>query len=163
MEDAFNWAETVGRNKMKKAKMKVVITSMYANPIHPGHIECLEKARALGDYLIVIVNNDEQQKLKNRGTVFQDQVFRKRVVGALKSVDETFLSIDTDGAVCESIRAVVERCSPHSELIFAKGGDRNVGNIPEVEICKELGVEIVDGLGKKIDNSSKYRLAAILR
>jgi len=141
---------------------KVVITSMYANPIHPGHIECLQAAKALGDYLIVIVNNDKQQKLKT-GTMFQDQFFRKTVVGALKPVDETFMSIDEDGSVCESIRSVVERCSPHSEVIFAKGGDRFADNIPEVDVCKELGVEIVDGLGKKIHNSSKYRIAAILR
>ena len=40
---------------------KIIITSMYANPIHPGHVECLEQSKELGDYLIVIVNNDGNQ------------------------------------------------------------------------------------------------------
>lgn len=146
---------------MPSTKKKIVITSMYANPIHPGHIECLEKAKGLGDHLIVIVNNDEQQKLKT-GSLYQDEKFRQKVVSALKPVDETFLAVDEDGSVCESIRSIVKEIKKVEfqgtyELIFAKGGDRNVWNIPELGVCDELGVRIVDGLGDKTHNSSDYR------
>lgn len=44
----------------------LAITSMYANPIHPGHIECLElsKSEAGADELWVIINNDKQAEMK---------------------------------------------------------------------------------------------------
>jgi cytidyltransferase-like protein len=42
----------------------IVITSGYFNPLHPGHLECLELCRELGDELWVIVNNDQQVRLK---------------------------------------------------------------------------------------------------
>ena len=126
--------------------MKVVCASGYFNPLHKGHVEYLEKAKELGDYLIVIVNNDEQRKLKG-SKEFMDQEERMIIVGALHCVDEVFLSIDKDGTVCESIRAI----KPH---VFAKGGDRFVGEIPEVKVCNELGIEIVDSLGGKIQSSS---------
>jgi cytidyltransferase-like protein len=133
---------------------------MYANPLHPGHIECLEMARELGDKLVVIVNNDHQQQLKI-GKIFQDEDFRMRVVSALKAVDSVLLSVDRDGSVCESIETVVinERMvlGEDTNFIFAKGGDRFVSNIPEVEVCNKLGVKIVDGLGAKTHNSTEFR------
>lgn len=75
----------------------IVITSGYYNPIHPGHIECLELCRELGDELRVIVNSDHQAKLKTgKSEIFQDENFRMRVVGAIKGVDEVVLAIDQD-------------------------------------------------------------------
>ena len=41
-----------------------VAASGYFNPLHKGHVEYLEKAKELGDYLIVIVNSDHQRALK---------------------------------------------------------------------------------------------------
>lgn len=137
----------------------VVITSMYANPVHPGHIECLELAKQLGDKLVVIVNNDLQQQLKI-GKIFQDENFRMKVISSLKPVDDVFLSIDKDGSVCESIEAVVTHhrvIDNKTDFIFAKGGDRFVGNIPEVDVCSKLNVKIVDGLGGKIHSSTDFR------
>jgi D-beta-D-heptose 7-phosphate kinase/D-beta-D-heptose 1-phosphate adenosyltransferase len=138
----------------------VVITSMYANPIHPGHIECLEMARELGDKLVVIVNNDHQQELKI-GKIFQDQDFRMKVVSSLRVVDDVLLSIDMDGSVCQSIETVVLNqkmvLGENTKFIFAKGGDRFVSNIPEVEVCNKLAIKIVDGLGAKTHNSTDFR------
>ena len=45
-------------------KMKKVAISGYFDPIHIGHLEYIKMARELGDYLIVIVNNDKQAYLK---------------------------------------------------------------------------------------------------
>ena len=110
----------------------------------------------------MIVNSDHQARLKTgKEEVFQDEEFRMRVVAALRVVDQVFLSIDQDGSVCESIREVVrkvrEKYGPDVKVIFGKGGDRFSGNIPEVKVCEELGVEIRDGLGLKTHNSSEYR------
>ena len=140
----------------------VVITSWYFNPIHPGHIECLQLCKELGDELWVIVNNDEQAKLKTwKSEVFQDQEFRMKVVDSIKGVDQVFLAVDEDWSVCESIRAIAEKIRAkywaETKIIFGKGGDRFAGNIPEVQVCEELGIEIRDGLGVKIHNSSDFR------
>ena len=126
--------------------MKKIVTSGYFDPLHVGHIECLELAKKLGDKLIVIVNNDFQAKLK-KGKSFMNEKDRMRIVLALKCVDEVFLSIDKDKTQCETLKYL-------KPDIFAKGGDRMSNEIPESKLCKELGIEIVDGLGKKIRSSS---------
>jgi hypothetical protein len=40
------------------------------------------------------------------------------------------------------------------QLAFANGGDQNNDTIPERPICEELGIELLDGLGRKIQSSS---------
>lgn len=141
----------------------IVITSWYFNPIHPGHIECLQLCKELGDELWVIVNNDHQAQLKTwTAEVFQDQDFRMKVVNAIKGVDQVFLAVDQDWSVCESIKAVANEIGVkywiETKMIFGKWGDRFAGNIPEMQVCKELGIEIKDGLGKKTHNSSDFRV-----
>tara|TARA_B100000212_G_scaffold245462_1_gene187374 strand:- start:351 stop:758 length:408 start_codon:yes stop_codon:yes gene_type:complete len=126
--------------------MKIVATSGYFDPLHVGHLECLELASELGDRLIVIVNSDLQAKLK-KGEAFMNENDRMKIVAALKCVDEVFLSVDKDKSQCESLRQI-------NPDIFAKGGDRTSAEIPESKICKELNIEIIDGLGKKIRSSS---------
>ena len=140
----------------------VVITSWYFNPIHPGHIKCLQLCKGLGDELWVIVNNDHQAKLKTwKLELFQDQEFRMQVVNAIKGVDQVFLAVDQDWSVCESIRAIAEEIRSkywaETKIIFGKWGDRFDGNIPEVQVCEELAIEIRDGLGMKTHNSSDFR------
>ena len=76
----------------------------YFDPIHIGHLELIEKAKALGDYLIVIVNNDNQAVLK-KGKPFMKQEERMKIVQAIKGVDEVFLSIDKDRSVCKSLKS----------------------------------------------------------
>ena len=126
--------------------MKIVATSGYFDPLHVGHLECLELAKQLGDKLIVIVNSDLQAKLK-KGKSFMSENDRMKIVSALKCVDEVFLSIDRDKTQCKSL----EYLKPN---IFAKGGDRLSNEIPESKTCHELGIEIIDGLGDKIRSSS---------
>ena len=140
----------------------VVITSWYFNPIHPWHIECLELCKDLWDELWVIVNNDNQAKLKTgKDTVFQDENFRMRVVSALKVVDNVMLSVDQDGSVCESIKEITkkikEKYGDDTVIYFWKGWDRFSWNIPEVQVCKDLWIEIKDGLWAKTHNSRDYR------
>jgi len=140
----------------------VVITSGYFNPLHPWHIECFELCKELWDELRVIINTDEQIKVKTqKDHVFQDEQFRMRVVSALKPVDRVMLSVDKDGSVCESIRHIAELIRKKhgigTNIIFGKWGDRFASNIPEVQVCKDCDVEIKDGLGDKTHNSSDYR------
>lgn len=129
-----------------KKKPIVVVNSGYFDPLHVGHIECMELSKKLGDKLVVIVNNDEQCRLK-KGKAFMPEKERARIVKSLKFVDAVFLSVDKDRSVCKSLEAV----KPN---IFAKGGDRNVGNIPEKDVCDRFGIKIIDGVGAKIQSSS---------
>lgn len=126
--------------------MKKVAASGYFNPLHKGHVEYLEKAKQLGDYLIVIVNSDHQRALKN-SKEFMDEDERMEIVNALRCVDEVILSIDKDGTVCDTLALI-------KPDVFAKGGDRFATEIPEAKICQELGIQMVDGLGNKIQSSS---------
>ncbi len=132
---------------------------MYANPLHPGHIECLELSKERADELIVIVNSDHQAKLKRGTESFQDERFRMRVVAALKPVDRVVLATDKDDSVCETLYALLTELKARpdvGEIIFTKGGDRFADEIPERAVLDAHGVKIVDGLGKKTHNSSSY-------
>jgi cytidyltransferase-like protein len=136
--------------------MKVIITSGYYNPVHIGHINLIREAKKLGDFLVVIVNNDSQVKIK--GSVpFMTEQERVEIIKALKYVDEVFLSIDKDtGYQPETIAFLAEKYKG-SEMIFAKGGDSTPENLPvvETEICKKFGIEIVFGVGGgKVQSSS---------
>ena len=137
-------------NFMKK---KAIIVSGYFNPIHKGHIEYFNNAKANGEYLIVIVNSDYQRALK-ASKEFQNEDERVFIVSNIKSVDEVFLSIDQDRTVCETIRLIHQKLCTDFELAFANGGDQNNSSIPEVPVCQELGIELIDGLGDKIQSSS---------
>jgi cytidyltransferase-like protein len=140
---------------------RIAITSMYANPLHPGHIECLELSKQLCDELVVIVNNDHQAKLKRGVDSFQDEQYRLRIISALKPVDRVVLAIDTDGSVCSTLDMLVSELKERpdvSEIIFTKGGDRFANEIPERVILERHGVQIIDGLGEKTHSSSEYIL-----
>ena len=129
----------------------IVIASGYFDPLHAGHVEYLVKAKQLGHELWVIVNNDEQAKLK-KGYSALDEMSRFMIVSNLKPVDRVILSIDTDGSVCETLKEILKSV-PLGECLFAKGGDRFAVEIPEAK----TGITIVDGLGEKIDSSTRIR------
>ena len=126
--------------------MKKVAVSGYFDPIHVGHIEYINNAKKLGDWLIVIVNNNKQCALK-KGKHFMDENDRVIIVKNIKTVDEVFLSIDDDKTVCKSLK----KLNPD---VFANGGDRKNYEIPESKVCRENNIEIIDGLGDKIRSSS---------
>ena len=133
--------------------MKAIIVSGYFNPLHKGHLEYLNHAKAIADKLIVIVNNDHQRALKG-SKAFQDQEERVIIISNLKAVDEVVLSIYQDRTVCETIIYISEKFGNDYDLAFANGGDQNNDSSPEAPICNELGINLIDGLGEKIQSSS---------
>ena len=138
-------------------KKVIAITSVYANPLHPGHIECFDLSKALADELWVIVNNDHQARLKRGTESFQDEQVRMRIVGSIRSVDRVELSVDTDATVCRTLEKLIrEAKNAGHDVMFTKGGDRFAKEIPEGAICNKYGVDIVDGLGEKIYSSSTF-------
>uniref|UniRef100_UPI0040473C5D adenylyltransferase/cytidyltransferase family protein n=1 Tax=Algoriphagus sp. TaxID=1872435 RepID=UPI0040473C5D len=134
-------------------KPKIIIVSGYFNPIHKGHLEYFVQAKAKGDLLFVIVNSDQQRALKGSNE-FQKEDERLFIVQHIKEVDQTFLSIDQDRTVCKTLKMIQAQFGETHQLAFANGGDQNNNSIPEVPICQALGIELIDGLGKKIQSSS---------
>ena len=134
-------------------KKKAIIVSGYFNPIHKGHLEYFNNARAMADELFVIVNNDEQRALKE-SKEFQLEEERMLIVSSLKPVNKAILSIDTDRTVCETIAKIAKEYVNGYDLAFANGGDQNNDTIPERAICEKMGIRLLDGLGDKIQSSS---------
>jgi cytidyltransferase-like protein len=126
--------------------MITIAASGYFDPIHSGHIEYLRLAKNLGNKLVVILNNQEQCVLK-KGKPFMPLKDKINILEELKCVDRVLVSIDEDLTVIKSLEAL-------EPDIFAKGGDRYSYEIPELDICKKLNIEIVDGIGEKKQSSS---------
>ena len=134
-------------------KPKVIIVSGYFNPLHKGHLELLEKAKTKGNELWVIVNNDLQRELKG-SKAFMEEDERIQIVKALRLVDKALISIDKDKTQCETLCFLEKKYGSKYNLFFANGGDQNNNSIPEATVCKEKGIGLIDGLGKKIQSSS---------
>ena len=134
-------------------KKKAIIVSGYFNPIHKGHLEYFNNAKELAHELFVIVNSDLQRGLKG-SKEFQKEAERLFIIQNIKAVDKAIISVDKDRTVCASIRTIFETYGQEYDLGFANGGDQDNNSIPEAPICKELNIELIDGLGDKIQSSS---------
>lgn len=143
-----------------KEKGKVVAVSGYFDPPTPTHLIYFQAARKLGDLLVVLLNNDDQLLMKRKGTKLEGRIRypltdRALILNELRTVDFVVVSIDTGRGIYETLKII----KPH---IFAKGGDRNVTNLPEeeIQVCREIGCEIVCGVGggrnEKSHSSSWY-------
>ena len=134
-------------------KPKAIIVSGYFNPLHKGHLELFEKAKAAGDALWVIVNSDLQRDLKG-SKEFMDENERLLIVSAIKYVDKALISTDQDKTQCATLGFLADKFGNDFELFFANGGDQNNESIPEVSVCEEKGIGLLEGLGAKIQSSS---------
>lgn len=134
-------------------KKKAIIVSGYFNPVHKGHLELFNKAKELGDELWVIINSDEQRKLKG-SKEFMDEFERWEIIEALRVVDYSLISIDGDKTQCSTLKWLAVTYGEKYDLFFANGGDQDNTSIPESVVCNEFGITLVDGLGDKIQSSS---------
>lgn len=121
--------------------------SLYADPLHSGHLNYLISAKKQCDRLIVIVNNNDQC-IKKKGFYFLDESERYLIIKNLKMVDEVYISIDRDKSVNLSL-GKFEKID-----IFFNGGD--VTTCREQETCDRLNIRTVFGVGgtNKINSSS---------
>mgnify|MGYP001269415288 FL=1 len=135
----------------------LVIVSGYFSPLHCGHLDYLEAGASLGDRLVVIVNNDLQQK-KKKGKVILPQQDRLRIVKALSIVDEACVAIDDDSSVKKTIESIALK-NQQFNLMFANGGDRNQpSDIPEVDVCNDHKVQLIFGVGGSTKRDSSTRI-----
>jgi D-beta-D-heptose 7-phosphate kinase/D-beta-D-heptose 1-phosphate adenosyltransferase len=123
----------------RRCMTKMVAVSGGFDPIHVGHVRMIREAAKLGEYVVVIANSDEWLKRK-KGYAFMAFEERAEIISALEGVDSVIKANDADDTVCETLI----KLKPD---IFANGGDRKSGNIPEYKLCDELGIEMVFGVG----------------
>jgi D-beta-D-heptose 7-phosphate kinase/D-beta-D-heptose 1-phosphate adenosyltransferase len=142
--------------EVKNIKTTVVIASGGFDPIHSGHINYLNEASKLGNYLIVAVNSDAWL-VRKKGKAFLDWKERATIVENLKAVDAVIAFDDFDGTAKDAIKTVRKLYSD-AKIIFANGGDRTKENIPEMDI-KDDNLQFVFGVGgEHKQNSSSWIL-----
>ena len=140
--------------------MKRVIVSGFFNPLHGGHLDMIEASKKKSDHLILIENNEVQQKLKKDKIILPEQN-RVRLMRALRDVDEVVIAIDQDPPVIETLEVLAKKY-PEDDLVFANGGDRDSEKaIPEGEVCHKYNIELVFGVGgnHKADSSTRINQA----
>ncbi len=139
-------------SKKKKGKERVVAVSGGFDPIHKGHVRLFKEAKALGQKLVVILNNDNWLRRK-KGFVFMDENERREVLLSIRYVDDVMLTKHSPDSKDMSVSEALRELRPD---IFANGGDRTKKNIPEIAVCNEIGCDMVFsvGLGGKVQSSS---------
>jgi len=137
---------------------KASIVSGYFGPLHEGHLDLFEEARARSGYLIVIVNNDRQQILKKGRLILGEQA-RARIVAALRVVDAVYIAVE-DGPGIDGSFDVIRSEFPDTELEFCNGGDRrNIDSLPveEIAAADRNRITLLYGIGgtEKADSSTR--------
>lgn len=131
---------------------KVVAVSGGFDPIHPGHLRLMQEARKLGDRLIVILNNDNWL-IQKKGYAFFKEEQRRELLEAYPFVSKAVITKHAQHDLDRSVCLQLQEIKPH---IFANGGDRVAGNIPEYELCEKLGITMFFNVGGgKIESSSE--------
>ncbi|WP_457642860.1 D-glycero-beta-D-manno-heptose 1-phosphate adenylyltransferase [Persephonella sp.] len=118
----------------KKEGKKIVFTNGCFDIIHAGHVDYLEKAKALGDVLVVGLNSDSSiKRIKGADRPVNIQEHRKRVLEALKPVDLVIV-FDED-----TPERLIKQVKPD---VLVKGGDWSVENIVGADFVKSYGGEV---------------------
>ena len=108
---------------------KLTLVTGGFDPIHSGHIEYFKEASKLSDFLVIGLNSDEWL-INKKQQVFQDWDERANIIKHLNMVSMVIDWDDSDKTACGAI----EKCLLIADVvIFANGGDRIVGNTPELD------------------------------
>ncbi len=138
--------------KEESKKPVVVAVSGGFDPVHIGHVRMFNEAKKLGDYLVVILNNDNWIK-KKKGAAFMPEAERKEIIESFAAVDEVVLTEHPEDPADMSVSEALLKVKPH---VFANGGDRHGHNTPEGDVCAKIGcrMEYNVGAGGKVQSSS---------
>jgi len=108
------------------------------DPVHIGHIRMIRDAARYGDVMVII--NSDDWLMRKKGYVFMPYEERVEIIGNIKGVSLVTSVDDSDETVCEALRR-------HKPDAFANGGDRKTENTPEMDVCEELGIQMMWAIG----------------
>ena len=108
------------------------------DPVHIGHIRMIRDASRYGDVMVII--NSDDWLMRKKGYVFMPWKERAEIMGNIKGVRLVTQVDDSDGTVCEALKK-------HKPDAFANGGDRKTENTPEMDVCEELGIQMMWSIG----------------
>ena len=140
--------------KLREEKLKgkkIVATSGFFDPPHPGHASCICDSKKFGDILVVIVNGD-MQCITKKGKEFMPALDRANVIKHLEGVDYVVIyDHPTRYDSCEPLEII----RPN---VFTKGGDRDdAKKVPEVEVVEKYKGRVEYNVGDpKMWSSSNY-------
>ena len=134
--------------------MDVVLVTGGFDPLHSGHIEYFKEAKKLGDVLVVGINSDEWLTRK-KGRPFMKFKDRLAIIQSLEMVDDVMSFEDNDDTANQAIFKLMCTSANRANIIFANGGDRKKGAVPEEAIYGDK-VKFVYGVGgdNKMNSSS---------
>ena len=143
--------EHVDQNKWFSSDIPVYMTSGAFDPLHVGHVRCIQGTVELADrdggYVVVILNGDGFIKRKTGKNPNIIELERAEIITSLVGVDAAIIWDDGSQTVCGAL----------SELkpdFFTKGGDKSKPeDIPEWSTCQEIGCKVIFNVGNKIRNT----------
>ncbi|NML65683.1 D-glycero-beta-D-manno-heptose 1-phosphate adenylyltransferase [Hymenobacter sp. RP-2-7] len=118
----------------RAAGEKVVFTNGCFDLLHLGHVDYLEKARALGDRLVVGLNTDASVSALKPGRPLQDETSRARILAALAFVDAVVLFGD------DTPLRLIEAVQPD---VLVKGDDYTIDGIVGHETVLKKGGQVL--------------------
>ena len=131
----------------------IMVLSGGFDPLHVGHIRMIQHARDMAALVVVGINSDDWLE-RRRGRVMTPFEDRCQIVASIRGVTSAVGFDDADDTAVALLKMVC-RLSPGAQIAFGNGGDRTSTNVPEVETCQELGVDLVWGVGgNKVESSS---------
>lgn len=120
--------------KKSREGKKVVFTNGCFDLLHPGHVKYLQKAKALGDILVIGLNSDSSvKKIKGGGRPIMAQGDRATVLSALACVD--YVVIFGEDVPLNLVSAI-------KPDVYVKGGDYTEADIPEAKVVRKYGGEV---------------------
>tara|TARA_Y100001951_G_C11098017_1_gene160427 strand:- start:107 stop:544 length:438 start_codon:yes stop_codon:yes gene_type:complete len=133
--------------KNMRFEKRTIVVSGGFDPIHVGHVRMIQAAANYGEVTVVV--NSDDWLMRKKGYVFMPFEERCEVLQAIRGVSVTASVDDADNTVCEALRSL-------KPTMFGNGGDRTDKNTPEQDVCEDLGIHMLFGLGGgKVQSSSE--------
>ena len=108
------------------------------DPLTTGHLDLIDESANYGRVIIAL--NSDAWLIRKKGYAVMPFDDRRRILLALRNVDDVTAVDDSDGTVCEALRRIIP-------FWFCNGGDRTEPNEAEDAVCRELDIHQLFNVG----------------